>query len=33
LAALNLDKQIRMEVDVSDYVAGDILSMKDIEGR
>ena len=22
-----------MEVDVSDYVAGDILSMKDIEGR
>ena len=22
-----------MEVDVSDYVAGDILSMKDIKGR
>ena len=28
LAALNLDKEIRVEVDVSDYTTGRVLSMK-----
>ena len=28
LAALDLDKKIRMEVDASDYATGEVLSMK-----
>ena len=31
LAALDLDKKIRMEVDASDYVMGGMLSMEDEE--
>ena len=32
LAALDLDKKMRMEVDVSDYVIGGILLMKEEDG-
>jgi len=28
LAALDLDKKMRMEVDVSDYTTGEVLSIK-----
>ena len=33
LAALNLDKKMRMEVDVSDYATGGVLSMECDDGR
>ena len=33
LAALDLDKKIRMEVDVSDYATGGVLSMECEDGR
>jgi len=33
LAALDLDKKMRMEVDVSDYVTGGVLSMKGEDGK
>jgi len=32
LAALDLDKKMRMEVDASDYVTGGMLSMKGEDG-
>ena len=33
LAVLDLDKKIRIEVDASDYVMGEVLSMKCENGR
>ena len=33
LAALDLDKKIRMEVDISDYAMGGVLSMKCRDGK
>ena len=33
LAALDLDKKIRIEVDVSDYTTGGILSIKCKDGK
>ncbi len=33
LAALDLDKKMRMEVDMSDYTTGGVLSMKCEDGR
>jgi len=33
LAAPDLDKKMRMEVDVSDYVTGGVLSMEGKNGR
>jgi len=33
LVVLNLDKKMRMEVDVPDYATGDILSMKCNDGK
>jgi len=33
LAALDLDKKIRMEVDISDYATEGVLSMKCEDGR
>ena len=33
LAALDLDKRIRMEVDVSDYTTGGVLSMECEDGK
>ena len=33
LAALDLDKKMRMEVDVSDYMTGEVLSMKGRDGK
>ena len=33
LAALDLDKKIRMEVDTSDYAMGGVLSIKCEDGR
>ena len=33
LAALDLDKKMRMEVDVSDYVTGEVLLMECANGR
>ena len=33
LAALDLDKKMRMEVDMSDYTIGGVLSMKCEDGR
>jgi len=33
LAALDLDKKMRMEVDASDYITGGVLSMKCEDGR
>ena len=33
LAALNLDKKMRMEVDASDYTTGGVLSMECEDGR
>ena len=33
LAVLDLDKKIRMEVDVSDYATEEVLSMKCEDGR
>ena len=33
LAAPDLDKKMRMEVDASDYVMGSVLSMKCEDGR
>jgi len=33
LAALDLDKKMRMEVDISDYAIGGVLSMKCEDGR
>jgi len=33
LAAPDLDKRMRMEVDVSDYVTGGILSMEKEDGK
>jgi len=33
LAALDLDRKIRMEVDASDYATGDVLSMECKDGR
>jgi len=33
LAALDLDKKIRMEVDILDYVIGEVLSMKCEDGK
>jgi len=33
LAALDLDKKMRMEVDTSDYVMGEVLSMECKDGR
>ena len=33
LAALDLDKKLRMEVDMSDYTIGGVLSMKCEDGR
>jgi len=33
LAASNLDKKIRMEVDASDYAMGEVLSMECEDGR
>ena len=33
LAALDLDKKMRMEVDASDYVTGEVLSMECEDGK
>jgi len=33
LAALDLDKKMRIEVDISDYATGDILSMECKDGK
>ena len=33
LAALDLDKKMRMEVDASDYAMGEVLSMECEDGR
>ena len=33
LAALDLDKKIRMEVDASDYAMGEVLSMEGEDGK
>jgi len=33
LAALDLDKKIRMKVNASDYAAGDVLSIKCEDGK
>jgi len=33
LAASDLDKKIRIEVNTSDYATGDVLSMKCEDGR
>jgi len=33
LAALDLDKKMRMEVDASDYAMGGVLSMEGEDGR
>ena len=33
LVALDLDKEMRMEVDVSDYVTGEVLLMECANGR
>jgi len=33
LAVLNLDKKIRMEVDISDYTIGGVLSMECKDGK
>jgi len=33
LAALDLDRKMRMEVDVLDYTMGEVLSMKGEDGK
>ena len=33
LAALNIDKKMRMEVNVSDYATGEVLSIECEDGR
>jgi len=33
LAALDLDKKMRMEVDISDYAMGGVLSMECKDGK
>ena len=33
LAALDLDKKVRMKVDISDYTIGEVLSMECEDGR
>ena len=33
LAALDLDKKMRMEVDASDYATGDVLLMEGEDGK